>query len=374
MSTAGSRRVTRLGRARRRDRRIMVAASAVAVLALGAGAVHGATASPPPPNVQTHALTAGDTVTLGFAGDTMLDDRIAGVIAEHGIAEVLAGVTPFLQESDFALINAEAPITDRPAYSGKRFEYSVPPSTLPGLVDAGVDALGLANNHTMDAGPEGLEDTIAHAADAGLITAGAGATEVEAERPLVLTAEARTVGIVLLSEYYGRSSRATEDHPGVISFTEERIQRGHDLARAAGADDVIAYVHWGDNYGPVSDQQRFWAEKLAAAGYDLVIGSGSHSAQPVAHVDGVPIVWGLGNFVFGSRGRYEEFDALPYGLFAQVTWHPDGSRHLDITCLVTDNVIVDYRTRACDDAERADLLTHLGGGLTPTERGGRLIF
>ena len=55
------------------------------------------------------------------------------------------------------------------------------------------------------------------------------------------------------------------------------VRRGAALARAAGADWVIAFVHWGENYQPVNAQQRAAAQEFAAAGYDMVVGSGPHT-------------------------------------------------------------------------------------------------
>ena len=57
---------------------------------------------------------------------------------------------------------------------------------------------------------------------------------------------------------------------------------------------------------------------LAEAGYDLVIGTGSHTAQPVEMALGTPVLYGLGNFVFGTPGRFDTFGEVGIGLVATV--------------------------------------------------------
>ena len=95
--------------------------------------------------------------------------------------------------------------------------------------------------------------------------------------------------------------RARERVPGTTTLSPESVVRGRDLARAAGADWVVAVVDWGTNYDTVQPQQRYWAEVLAAAGYDLVVGSGPHIAQPIEMVGSTPVAFSVGNFVYGTR-------------------------------------------------------------------------
>ena len=172
------------------------------------------------------------------------------------------------------------------------------------IARAGIDGVSLNNNHAMDAGPVGLSETFGHLGSVNLPAFGAGEDLARAERPLLLHSEIGTVGIVGLGENFGQATRATELQAGTVVLSPKTVQRGVDLARAAGADWVIAYVQWGDNYAQVNDQQRYWAQMLAAAGYDMVLGAGPHIAQPIEFIGSVPIVYSLGNFVYGDSGPF----------------------------------------------------------------------
>lgn len=145
----------------------------------------------------------------------------------------------------------------------------------------------------------------------------------------------------------------------MLAFSPERVQYGIDAAEAAGADVVVAFVHWGDNYGAVNEQQRYWAEQLAMAGYDAVIGAGSHAAQTVEYVNDVPVVYSMGNFAFGAPGRFGSAGQQGVGLTATVVLEQGQARAVEIGCLATDNKnpTVAYRARPCTPEEQGPAFT-----------------
>lgn len=293
-------------------------------------------------------IGANDTWSIQFVGDTMLGDGAEPLLNAYGYGWTLSKVAPLL-DGDFTVANAEAPIGEQTVVAdpGKSYSYNSKPVAAAALKKAGVDAFGLGNNHAMDMGVAGLEDTERFARANGVVTFGAGATLAEAERPLILHSDLGTVGIVALGENFGKQSRAAEDHPGTVVFSPESVQRGYDLARAAGADWVVAYVHWGDNYMDTNLQQRYWARLLVDAGYDLIIGTGPHIDGPMDVIDGVPVVYSLGNFVFGAPGRFKGFGREGIGLVFSVELHRRGPTQLTLQCILTDNLITNYVPVPC---------------------------
>ncbi len=295
-------------------------------------------------------------LSVQFLGDTMLGDGAQSLLDTRGVDWPLAGVASAL-DGDHVVANAEAPITalTEPFNTAKEYSYASSPAVAGALARAGVDSAGLGNNHAMDSGPAGLAETVGHLAAAGVSSFGAGADLAAAERPLLLRSEAGDVGIVALGESYGRSTRADEAQAGTVVLSPRTVQRGVDLAREAGAEWVVAYVHWGENYGRVDAQQRYWAQQLVDAGYDLVIGHGPHIAQPIELIGGVPIVFSLGNFVFGAPGRFDSFGVPGYGLIFTAEFGDTGGR-LRVGCLATDNEVVDYQPVLCTPEQAAALL------------------
>ncbi|GAA1893206.1 CapA family protein [Paeniglutamicibacter psychrophenolicus] len=351
---------------RRADRWTMGVLATAGVLLLGSTTLVLASSTPPPVPTKTIQATVGNTgavpgLSITFAGDTMLADAALSRLESDGYDWPFAQLNSALI-GDIVIANAEAPLTNIKPQASKQFVYAADPRAAAGLKRAGIDVLALANNHVMDAGAAGLQDTIRHAEEAGLATYGAGSTRDEAAMPLLIDAgEDGKVAVLGFGENFGRTSTATTTEPGMLPFTLERITRGLEMGKAAGAHTVIAYVHWGTNYGKVDESQRYWAQQLVDAGYDLVVGAGSHALQPLEIIDGVPVIYSLGNFVFTTPGRYAGKEVTGHGAVATVTLGANGAGHLLLTCLEVDNLVVEFQPRPCPAETAATVL----GGVHP---------
>lgn len=338
---------------------------ALIVLAAGlAGGVltwDGDAAGSEPPAIRLESGSEeNDTISMVWAGDTMLGDGASELLARRGHGWVLEGVDQLL-DGDVNIINAEAPITTlyEPYLPSKIYSYQTDPPAAQALADAGVSALGLSNNHAMDQGPRGLADTIHHASEAGLVTFGAGQDEREAERPLLVRRGDLTIGVVPLAEGYGSTITAGPRQAGTVPLSTGSIVRGRELALAGGADWVVGYVHWGENYRGIVEEQRAVAKQFADAGYDLVIGHGAHIIQPAEVVDSMPVLYSLGNFVFGTPGSYTD-ENPGYGLVLETEFTATGLSDATATCIHVDNEAVFYQPRTCLAAAAAEVRGRVG--------------
>ncbi len=111
----------------------------------------------------------------------------------------------------------------------------------------------------------------------------------------------------------------------------------------------------------MTDEQRSAARLFADAGFDLVIGHHPHVPQEVEIVDGMPVVYSLGNFVFGTPGRFEPGEG--YGLIARTSLSDDDAIDLRLVCIVTDNDQVGFQPEPCTAAEAEAVFGHLGPGV-----------
>lgn len=356
------------GRNLRRDRRLI---GASLVLALGSAGLLGsqlAFARPTPaPVVSASAPTLSDGVLdLGFAGDTMFGDGSEEKLAVAGALPLMAGVAPLLQDFDYTIINAEVPFTTilTPANPGAKYTYASDPTHLTALREIGVDALNLGNNHAMDRGGEGLDDTIRHAEHGGLAAFGAGANRAAASMPLMVRSEQLDVAVVSFGEDFGALHRSTETSPGMLPLRADRVEQAMRTARDNGADKVVAFVHWGNNYEDVNAQQRYWAGVFSDAGYDAVIGTGSHTLQSVEVLGGMPVVYGIGNFVFGAPGRFENYGKPGLGAVVGLRWNQSGVGTVALRVTETDNKVVDYVARPLPEAELSTAKSIIGNSVT----------
>jgi hypothetical protein len=338
-----------------------------AIVAVLTGGVVGAdvvATGGPPVTVVSRQLPVGPDgqVSLRILGDTMLGGEYPRLTAQRGPAYDWAfdPLRRSLTDADFVLAVAGAPFTDITVpWGGVRPDsfHTSPPPAAAALGRAGIDALSLATDESFDTGPDGLADTIGHADAAGIATIGAGADLVQAEQPLLLRTELGAIAVVAFTE--NSDHRAGPGSPGPMVLSPEAVRRGFDLARAAGADWVIAAPHWGDSYAPVQPRQRYWAQLFADAGYDLVVGSGPHIAQQIDHIGELPVIYSVGNFVYGTAGRYTSLGLPGYGLSADVVLSQDRAPLVGIRCIVADNRQVGFQPRPCEPVEAQTFLPTL---------------
>jgi hypothetical protein len=286
-----------------------------------------------------------------WLGDTLLADAATPRLEANGYDWPFARLLP-LPEADYVIANAEGPITTETAVYDRTqpWTYNAQPEAAAALARLGVTAAGLANNHALDRGPAGLADTLAHLDAAGVEAFGAGEDLAAALRPLLIETPHGRVGVLAFGQGEGVRKNAAGGRPGGAVVTPCAVREGAQLAREAGARWLVGFVHWGSNYADVQHTQRRQAALFAEAGYEFVIGHGSHVAQPVASVRGMPVVYSLGNFVFGTPGRFSA--AFPgVGLIATTELGAGGFEALRLRCIRTDNDEVRFQPRPCAPAQ-----------------------
>lgn len=242
---------------------------------------------------------ARDTVSIVFTGDLMLDDGPGRTIAAGG--DPLQHVDSLLRGADLRIGNLECPVSRRGTpLESKIFTFRAEPSALRVLAGR-FDALSVANNHSGDQGQEAFLDTLDHVRDAGLQPFGGGADLAQAHEPLWVQRGGLRIAVLGYDEFKPRRFEAGATWPGVAWSEDSHVRADIRAARAAGADIVIPFMHWGwERETQPSARQRALARLMIEAGADAVVGSHPHVTQGADTWRGKPIVWSLGNFVFDS--------------------------------------------------------------------------
>ena len=215
---------------------------------------------------------------------------------------------------DLRIVNLETSVTTSDDYwQGKGINYRMNPDNVGCLTAAGIDCCAIANNHVIDWGYDGFEETLATLRAAGLGPAGGGLSAKEAEAPAVFDLGAK--GRVLVFGFGAASSgippawAAGPTRPGVnllpqtIGAAETFVTDSIAAYRRPG-DLVIASIHWGGNWGyeiPAEHQELAHA-LVGRAGVDLIHGHSSHHALGIEILDGRPIIYGCGDFVNDYEG------------------------------------------------------------------------
>ena len=261
-----------------------------------------------------YAKDAGDPeqVSIAFAGDILFDANYAIMtkVLPDG-AGIANGITPELLEEmkkvDIMVLNNEFPYSDRGTpIPEKQFTFRAKPATVSYLGDMGVDLVSLANNHAYDYGEDAFLDTMDILRTAGIAYMGAGRNLQEARRPVYYIINNMKIAFVAATQIERLDNPdtkgATETSAGVF-----RSWNGDNLLETvreadANSDFVIAFLHWGtENSETIDWAQEKQASEVVSAGADLIIGAHPHCLQQISMVNGVPVVYSLGNFWFNSK-------------------------------------------------------------------------
>lgn len=243
--------------------------------------------------------------TLLFAGDVYFSDHVLNAYDKaggiHGVLDET--IRNEIAEADIFMVNQEFPFTERGTKAeDKQFTFRLPASRFHLMNEMGIDIVTLANNHILDFGPDGITDSIAQLKENGIRYVGAGENLNEAKKLEIIETKGRKIGFLGTSRVYMDGSWAAgTEHPGVFSTYDptiavEEIKKARELV-----DYLVVYVHWGvERETTPKEYQRTMGQQYIDAGADLVIGSHPHVLQPIEFYKEKPIVYSLGNFVFGS--------------------------------------------------------------------------
>lgn len=323
--------------------------------------------------------------TILAVGDTGFNASLERVEPDAGrklgeripFAEATAGVDALI-DGDVNFANLETIVTDRNDLDAipKAFNFRMHPSGFKHLLNRGFNVFSTANNHAMDYGPRGAEETLRHLAgmppdrllawpglgqgrrDAGsahqivweegrfrrfdpvrdvapaLIPA---AFEMERGLPVARRTPDLTLAISAIG-IGGQSFPPGEARAGQLSFPDGAdYVETLDRLRATLADFRILSVHYGVENRTLTDEnavQRFRRQAILGGAADMIIGHHHHVVNGIEIAAGKPIFYGMGNFVhFGTRDIGGSGVCRDYGLMAKAHFSVDGERRVTLQAI-----------------------------------------
>ena len=218
---------------------------------------------------------------------------------KHLLGEQLAEL---FSNADYRIFNLEIPLTDKASPISKCGPNLIAhTSAVNGYKTAGIDLLTLANNHILDHGKQGLENTLNVLNDAGINYVGVGKTREQAAKPFVFECDNKKIGVYACAEH--EFSVVTDSSAGAnpIDLLESP---DHVASLKAQCDYVIVLYHGGKEYYryPSPYLQKV-CRKLAEKGADLVVCQHSHCIGCEEKYEGSTIVYGQGNFLFDDSNN-----------------------------------------------------------------------
>lgn len=237
--------------------------------------------------------------SIVFTGDIGFDRYMDRRWEDENLlsGEVLA----FLHSADHTCANVEGALIDA-VDDGSRgvFFHSMNPEATRVLKKMGADIWSIGNNHTMDAGREGVVSTRRIAQEQGCMTFGAGLNEVEASEPVYLD-EAGGIGMFGVS-YMAECIPATATEPGIFRW-DDMVYIAKRIAEVkAKCRWCIVVAHGGEEFTSLpSPYTRDRYLKFLELGADVVVGHHPHVPENYELFDnGKAIFYSLGNFIFDT--------------------------------------------------------------------------
>lgn len=261
-------------------------------------------------------MTSNTTIT--FTGDIGFDKYMKDSFRDTGLLE--PSVLDFVKDTDHLVVNVEGPLSEGEKQIREGAVVSLIHSMDPGVADflnrIGADVWNICNNHIMDAGPKGIEDTIALARQNQAFTLGAGMNIDEARRPVIID---KAGGIGMIGVGYQRACRkADTETPGCFSWSDM------DGIRAAISEVkekcrwCVVVAHGGEEFTalPMPYTRNRYLEYLNM-GADIVVGHHPHVPMNYETVGNKIIFYSLGNFIFDTDYQRSQFNT-EYGIIVKM--------------------------------------------------------
>ena len=267
-------------------------------------------------------------------------------------------VSALINQADVAVGTLNATISDYPPHTGCVPTYVLvgSASNADALARAGFDVMSVATNHIKNCGltncgDRAFFDTLDNLRRVGILPVGAGKDHAEAMQPVVVTVNGIRFGIVSLGQIEPMAF-AGEDKPGIAMLNKENLEAAIAAAKKV-SDVVIAMPHWGPEDMAIPNWlQRNLAQQLVDAGADLVVGNHTHVVQAIQEIDGVPVFYGLGNFVFDQTWA----DDHQQGVILQVKFKGKEFQGFE---LIPTHVDGDGRVHIAGEAEAGEIMQRI---------------
>ena len=252
--------------------------------------------------VQDDGTWAGDEIRLTLGGDTVLgiretwwsrDDALPAFLERNGMAYPFQSLQALFAKDDMTLVNLECVLkkNNRDEALYKEFRFRGLPSWSEALTLGSIEQVNVANNHFIDYKAAGQKETLAALREAGISYSGYTNT-------FIWECRGHLIGFAGIRET-------------VYLKDKQLIEKEIRSLRDQGCEVVIYSCHWGSEYAEHHNELQVEMAKVAAdAGADLIVGTHPHVVQGLGVYGHTPVIYSLGNLMFGGTLTLPTYDGL----------------------------------------------------------------
>lgn len=259
-----------------------------------------------------------ERVTLGAIGDILIHDWVyndAKTKTGYDFNPMFEHAKSLLSTPDFLLANQETILGGTKIGISSYPMFNSPQEVGNALIEAGVDIVSTANNHSLDKGVKGLEASLDYMDQIGLPHVGTSRTPNEQQTLKILSKNG--IKVAYLSYTYGTNGIPVPAGKEYLVNLIDETAIINEIKRAKEeADVVVISMHWGNEYQlqPTVEQKNL-AQSLVKAGADIIFGHHPHVLQPMEWIDRKDggqslVVYSLGNFLSGQMRDYKDIGGL----------------------------------------------------------------
>ncbi len=255
-----------------------------------------------------------DTITLAVVGDLMCHSQQferAQTANGFDFRPAFEPVKKYLSDADMTFGNLETVTAGSEAKFTGYPMFNSPVELLDGLKHVGFDVLTTANNHSLDRRYLGVERTLDELDKRGMLHAGTARSVEERNTPLIIPIGRLKMGV--LAYTYGTNGIPIPVGKEFCVNLIDTVQMEKDIqqTRAAGAEAIAVFIHWGLEYQRFpNEQQQKIARFLHEKGVMLTFGSHPHVLQPTEVMAWGDVanftIYSLGNFISAQRKQYTD--------------------------------------------------------------------
>ncbi|MCR5566170.1 MAG: CapA family protein [Clostridiales bacterium] len=222
----------------------------------------------------------------------------------NNISFTMANVRDIFRHDDLTLVNFEGTFTNTKYVpsnkTGNQFLFNIDPKYVSVLTDNFIEAVSLENNHVMDHGDEGFNDTVNTLRDAGII--------YSTSRQIGVFSVDGTNIAMLSYLCIDRYDKPVDGYANLYDKVAADIAYAKQDLRY---DIVIVSFHWGNEKDYYPTERQIKMGRLAVdSGADLVVGHHSHRINPIEEYKGVYICYSLGNFCFSGHDKPSDMSSF----------------------------------------------------------------